>query len=482
MFEAVDFYLGICVPSAAGSPEDFDSAAKSCIKEFDLLDVQDTECIYLNHTHSKLLYMLSILLNPLPILVLHNPERYLEDEHCLTVAKRLTAIAASGHSVLICSSQVSQSFIDVCSYMQVFHRSGVVVYSGSPKGFTAFLLTQRIPVETHSSTSENIFTIVSLKKARLKKMDFLNESPPIPPMLESYEPIPRGSSSSFILHLLRTIYVLVRDPSLLITRGTVSMAFAIYCCTLVRVHPEDRLGYIYAITVLDSILILLSATGIVFGYAESRSIDLLLIEESRAIGRFSHPAVILTVRLMTILATSLCMTVFPVLIALLACNTFIVFSVRSCVLILSTCALFYSFFGAFCALFRNCSVFFLPLMIIVFLWSMMSSVTPMFEIKSKTSTTWRFASPLYISKALVCTDRMAVVAQDIDSVQDVGELKPLMDFRLQRDSHATMSLAILVSLLSITIIAYLVRLYCMLNRCRRINVNLCGKKYKSSYG
>ncbi|XP_022711144.1 uncharacterized protein LOC111273641, partial [Varroa jacobsoni] len=296
VYEAVDFYLGICISSNYGDTSTFYSAATNCVKEFDLVDVGDIQCANLSPTHSKLLYILLMLLNPLPILILHNPERYLDDSQCLAVANRLSALAMGGHSVVICSTQVSETFLDVCSYMHVFHHSGVVIYGGSPKGFSAFLLSQGISVNMFSSVSENVFRAGSFSKQVVDKMEYFIDKPPIPPDLETPEIVldEEETSPTFMRHLIRTLLMIMRNPALLFARAAVGIVLATYCAVLLRVDGPHAISRIYAVIVLDVILVVIATVGLVAGYIEGNSVDVLLIQESQALGqsflwRFSSP-------------------------------------------------------------------------------------------------------------------------------------------------------------------------------------------------
>ncbi|OQR76975.1 ATP-binding cassette sub-family G member 1 isoform X2 [Tropilaelaps mercedesae] len=465
--EAVHFYMGICMPPGSGDIFDFELAGEDCMREFDLFDMQDVKCAYLNPTHSKLLYVLSMLLNPLPILILHNPERYLDDEHCFVIAKRLIALAAGGHSVLICSTQVAEVFLDACTYIHVFHQSGIVMYGGPPKGFPAFLLSQGLQVNMYSSISEVIFRASSLDLAALRKLECIIDKPPVPPALETRPPILQGTSPTFFLHLKRTAYILIRDQSLLFAREVTGVVFAMYCFAVLEIRRDDALSDVYTVVILDIYLTLVAAAGLAFGYLESRSVDVFLIEESRSLGRFSHPGVILAVRLITKLVLELISNTLLGLIGLAICNAFSVLSVTACLLLLPACALLYSFFGAFCALFKKLSGIFMPLMFLVFMWSIMLALTPMFEIKTGASTVWRITSPLYIVKALMLTYSAPTYGSaklPIDKLEGVNTFLTVMDFKLKNQTYVTGSIGVLVSLLVMTIASYFICLRLLLKR------------------
>lgn len=463
MCEAVEFYMTLCVPSNAGDSLIFELAAKDCLKAFDLEDVAGVRCAHLNVTQSKMLYLMSVLMNPLPIVILQNPDRYLEDDQCLLLAKRLLLLATAGHSILICSSQVSPIFLDICSYMYVFHETGALVYGGTPKGLTSYLMSQNIKLNVYSSLTETVCQAVSLDMAVLKGMKKSVEKLPTPPTLENRQPPWEGKASPFLGHLTRVFQIMLREPGVFFSRVLTGVLVAVLCYFTVRVG--DELASLYSIVLLDIVLTMLAVGGLIFGYIEGRTVDLLLIEESHFLGRFCKPVTLLLVRIITRFIIELGTNVVLALLILLTCNAFSFLPSIACVILLPTCALLYSFMGAFCALFDNAAGVVLPVLFLLSMWSVMLALFPTFEINLVLTTKWRYTSPLYLIKVLILTFAPPLHKMDLTSIKKYENIESFMAivyFRSQSAEYVIWSCVALIGQFVLIAGLYLITLRFML--------------------
>ena len=116
----------------------------------------------------QLTFVISMLLIPKAILVLHNINRFLSGKQCRLIANRLRLLTTkTGNPIPLISSFVSATFFELSDHGYVFNASGQQFFAANPRGLENYLHCFGVVAVVNRQSYEDLICCAVSKKRKV---------------------------------------------------------------------------------------------------------------------------------------------------------------------------------------------------------------------------------------------------------------------------------------------------------------------------